>query len=180
MILRPVYYSLLILIPISTLIKSISACPIPFDIQSKCRCAITEAGRVYIYCARKQLAVIPRFNNSKFTEQSNWKRSLSFFRQHHLRWTRSVGQSHQCRPSKCIQRVETSQTRISSQSDQDDRSECLHRSGELSGRIRSVDNDLVVSINIDDISANSFWVTQFEAFSAAFIRSLRCIQDSRE
>lgn len=43
---------------------SISSCPIPFDIQSKCRCAITETGRVYIYCARKQLTTIPNFNSS--------------------------------------------------------------------------------------------------------------------
>ncbi|UJR23394.1 hypothetical protein I4U23_026402 [Adineta vaga] len=46
------------------LIHSILTCPIPFDIQSKCRCAITETGRVYIYCARKQLLTIPYFNNS--------------------------------------------------------------------------------------------------------------------
>ncbi|CAF1412107.1 unnamed protein product [Adineta ricciae] len=46
------------------LIQSTLTCPIPFDIQSKCRCAITETGRVYIYCARKQLLDIPRFNNS--------------------------------------------------------------------------------------------------------------------
>ncbi len=46
-------------------IHPIFTCPIPFNIQSKCRCAITETGRVYIYCARKQLTVIPHFNNSK-------------------------------------------------------------------------------------------------------------------
>jgi Leucine-rich repeat (LRR) protein len=57
-------YVLFILI----LINSIFSCPIPFDIQSKCRCAITEAGRVYIYCARKQLTIVPHFNNSKFNE----------------------------------------------------------------------------------------------------------------
>jgi hypothetical protein len=66
MIIRHVYdYLLLILILIYTFIKQISTCPIPFDIQSKCRCAITETGRVYIYCARKQLTDIPHFNNSK-------------------------------------------------------------------------------------------------------------------
>jgi hypothetical protein len=68
MIIRHVYYSLLILIQIFTLIQQISTCPIPFDIQSKCRCAITEIGRVYIYCARKQLLEIPHFNNSKFIQ----------------------------------------------------------------------------------------------------------------
>ncbi len=47
-------------------LQQIYTCPIPFNIQSKCRCAITEIGRVYIYCARKQLTVIPHFNNSKF------------------------------------------------------------------------------------------------------------------
>ncbi|UJR25504.1 hypothetical protein I4U23_006850 [Adineta vaga] len=58
MFIRHIYNFLFILIiPILT-------CPIPFDIQSKCRCAITENGRVYIYCARKQLIDIPRFNNS--------------------------------------------------------------------------------------------------------------------
>ncbi|CAF0918568.1 unnamed protein product [Adineta ricciae] len=58
MFIRRIYYFLFIfIIPILT-------CPIPFDIQSKCRCAITENGRVYIYCARKQLTDIPRFNNS--------------------------------------------------------------------------------------------------------------------
>ncbi|CAF3716867.1 unnamed protein product [Adineta steineri] len=64
MFLRHIYYSLFILIQIYTFIIHISSCPIPFDIQSKCRCAITETGRVYIYCARKQLTVIPHFNNS--------------------------------------------------------------------------------------------------------------------
>lgn len=49
-----------------SLIHQVSTCPIPFHIQSKCRCAITEAGRVYIYCARKQLTAIPHFNNSKW------------------------------------------------------------------------------------------------------------------
>jgi hypothetical protein len=62
MTIRHVYYSLFILIQIFTFIFS---CPIPFDIQSKCRCAITETGRVYIYCARKQLTTVPYFNNSK-------------------------------------------------------------------------------------------------------------------
>ncbi|CAF0899408.1 unnamed protein product [Rotaria sordida] len=52
------------LIQIYTLFKQISSCPIPFNIQSKCRCAITETGRVYIYCARKQLTVVPHFDNS--------------------------------------------------------------------------------------------------------------------
>ncbi len=60
---------LFILIQISILINSILSCPIPFDIQSKCRCAITETGRVYIYCARKQLTIVPRFNNSKFNKK---------------------------------------------------------------------------------------------------------------
>jgi hypothetical protein len=60
MIIRYIYYSLIL-----TFIKQILTCPIPFNIQSKCRCAITETGRVYIYCARKQLTVIPHFNNSK-------------------------------------------------------------------------------------------------------------------
>ncbi|CAF2747112.1 unnamed protein product [Rotaria sp. Silwood2] len=64
MIIRHIYYSLFILIQIYTLIKQISSCPIPFNIQSKCRCAITETGRVYIYCARKQLTVVPHFDNS--------------------------------------------------------------------------------------------------------------------
>ncbi|CAF3357050.1 unnamed protein product [Rotaria sp. Silwood1] len=64
MIIRHIYYSLFILIQIYTLIKQISSCPIPFNIQSKCRCAITEIGRVYIYCARKQLTVVPHFENS--------------------------------------------------------------------------------------------------------------------
>ncbi len=71
MIIRHVYYSLFILIQISTLIKPLFSCPIPFDIQSKCRCAITETGRVYIYCARKQLTDVPHFNNSKFDEKQN-------------------------------------------------------------------------------------------------------------
>jgi hypothetical protein len=48
-----------------TFINLIFTCPIPFNIQSKCRCAITETGRVYIYCARKQLTAIPHFNTSK-------------------------------------------------------------------------------------------------------------------
>ena len=65
MIIRHIYYSFVFLISIWTLIKQVSSCPIPFDIQSKCRCAITETGRVYIYCARKQLTAIPRFNTSK-------------------------------------------------------------------------------------------------------------------
>ncbi len=47
------------------ILKQIFTCPIPFNIQSKCRCAITETGRVYIYCARKQLTIIPHFNTSK-------------------------------------------------------------------------------------------------------------------
>ena len=69
MLTRHVYYSLFILIQISIFITPISSCPIPFDIQSKCRCAITETGRVYIYCARKQLTVVPRFNTSKFLQR---------------------------------------------------------------------------------------------------------------
>ncbi|CAF1009906.1 unnamed protein product, partial [Rotaria sordida] len=64
MIIRHIYYSLFMLIQIYTLFKQISSCPIPFNIQSKCRCAITETGRVYIYCARKQLTVVPHFDNS--------------------------------------------------------------------------------------------------------------------
>ena len=52
-------------------------CPIPFHIQSKCRCAITETGRVYIYCARKQLTVIPHFNNSKFSMKIERERSIA-------------------------------------------------------------------------------------------------------
>jgi Leucine-rich repeat (LRR) protein len=58
-----VYYSV-----IFCLISYVYNCPIPFHIQSKCRCAITENGRVYIYCARKQLTVIPHFNNSMSRE----------------------------------------------------------------------------------------------------------------
>ncbi|CAF4248161.1 unnamed protein product [Rotaria socialis] len=64
MIIRHIYYSLLILIQVFSLIKQTSSCPIPFNIQSKCRCAITEIGRVYIYCARKQLIAVPDFDNS--------------------------------------------------------------------------------------------------------------------
>ncbi|CAF3423817.1 unnamed protein product [Rotaria socialis] len=64
MIIRDIYYSLLILIQVFSLIKQTSSCPIPFNIQSKCRCAITEIGRVYIYCARKQLIAVPDFDNS--------------------------------------------------------------------------------------------------------------------
>lgn len=80
MIIRRVHYSTLILIEILILIKSISTCPIPFDIQSKCRCAITETGRVYIYCARKQLNVIPHFNNSKlFFKTIKDMKDLLFF-----------------------------------------------------------------------------------------------------
>ena len=67
MIIRHVHYALLILIVIYASIRPLSTCPIPFDMQSKCRCAITETGRVYIYCARKQLTVVPHFNNSKCT-----------------------------------------------------------------------------------------------------------------
>ncbi|CAF4003224.1 unnamed protein product [Adineta steineri] len=59
MFIRYVYYTLIL-----TVIKQILTCPIPFNIQSKCRCAITETGRVYIYCARKQLIDIPHFDNS--------------------------------------------------------------------------------------------------------------------
>ncbi|CAF3713529.1 unnamed protein product [Rotaria socialis] len=59
MFIRYVYYTLIL-----TFIKQIFSCPIPFNIQSKCRCAITETGRVYIYCARKQLTVVPNFDNS--------------------------------------------------------------------------------------------------------------------
>jgi len=74
MIIRHIYYSLFILIQISTFIlQQISSCPIPFDIQSKCRCAITETGRVYIYCARKQLTTVPHFNNSKLIENKTKK-----------------------------------------------------------------------------------------------------------
>jgi len=58
------------------ILKQIFTCPIPFNIQSKCRCAITETGRVYIYCARKQLTDIPHFNNSK----SEKKRDIKFIR----------------------------------------------------------------------------------------------------
>jgi len=71
MFIRYVYYTLVL-----TFIKQILTCPIPFDIQSKCRCAITETGRVYIYCARKQLTDIPHFNNSK----SKKKRDIKFIR----------------------------------------------------------------------------------------------------
>jgi len=71
MIIRHIYYSLFILIQILTIIKQISSCPIPFDIQSKCRCAITETGRVYIYCARKQLTIVPHFNNSNLIDNRN-------------------------------------------------------------------------------------------------------------
>ncbi len=79
MFIRHIYYSLFILIQISTFIKQISTCPIPFDIQSKCRCAITETGRVYIYCARKQLTVIPYFNNSKFIQNDIDKNLYLYF-----------------------------------------------------------------------------------------------------
>ena len=78
MIIRSLYYSLLIYIEISILIKSTFTCPIPFDIQSKCRCAITEIGRVYIYCARKQLNVVPHFNNSKLFKDKKTLIFLSF------------------------------------------------------------------------------------------------------
>jgi hypothetical protein len=71
MIIRHVYYSLFTLIQILTIIKQIFSCPIPFDIQSKCRCAITETGRVYIYCARKQLTIVPHFNNSNLIDNKN-------------------------------------------------------------------------------------------------------------
>jgi hypothetical protein len=76
MIIRHVDYSLLILILLSACIQLISTCPIPFDIQSKCRCAITETGRVYIYCARKQLTAIPHFNNSTSCRCSHSTRLL--------------------------------------------------------------------------------------------------------
>ncbi|CAF1036442.1 unnamed protein product [Rotaria sp. Silwood1] len=59
MFIRYVYFTLIFIF-----FKQIISCPIPFNIQSKCRCAITETGRVYIYCARKQLTVIPHFDNS--------------------------------------------------------------------------------------------------------------------
>jgi len=79
MFIRHIYYSLFILIQISTFIKQISTCPIPFDIQSKCRCAITEIGRVYIYCARKQLTAVPHFNNSKLIKEIKLQFILFFF-----------------------------------------------------------------------------------------------------
>lgn len=60
MFIRYIYYILIV-----SFLKYIVSCPIPFNIQTKCRCAITETGRVYIYCARKQLTVIPNFDNSK-------------------------------------------------------------------------------------------------------------------
>ncbi|CAF4029464.1 unnamed protein product [Rotaria sp. Silwood2] len=59
MFVRYVYFTLILIF-----LKQIISCPIPFNIQSKCRCAITETGRVYIYCARKQLTVIPHFEHS--------------------------------------------------------------------------------------------------------------------
>ncbi|CAF0868055.1 unnamed protein product [Rotaria sordida] len=59
MFIQYVYHTLILIF-----LKQIISCPIPFNIQSKCRCAITETGRVYIYCARKQLTVIPHFDNS--------------------------------------------------------------------------------------------------------------------
>jgi len=49
---------------ILTFIQMILSCPIPYNLQAKCRCAITEIGRVYIYCARKQLTEIPHFDTS--------------------------------------------------------------------------------------------------------------------
>ena len=60
MLIRYVCYILILI-----LMKFVLPCPIPFNMQSKCRCAITETGRVYIYCARKQLTIIPHFDNSK-------------------------------------------------------------------------------------------------------------------
>lgn len=76
---RHVYYSLLIFIIILTFFHEIISCPIPFDIQSKCRCAIFETGRVYIYCARQQLTTVPHFNNSKFRFLSKIKNHLHYF-----------------------------------------------------------------------------------------------------
>ena len=89
MIIRCIYCSLFILIQFYTFIQQISTCPIPFHVRSKCRCAITETGRVYIYCARKELTSVPNFDSSKLIEKKNgilcFCDTICFLRQYNFR-----------------------------------------------------------------------------------------------